>query len=55
MRTLHAAMAGLYDVDCNSFRVTFSGGYVTMPSREFRPEEWQIKADLALFETKSRE
>ncbi|MBB3457751.1 diguanylate cyclase (GGDEF)-like protein [Rhizobium sp. BK313] len=54
VRTLHAAMAGLYDVDCNSFRVTFSGGYVTMSSREFRPEEWQIKADLALFETKSR-
>ncbi|MDL2399333.1 putative bifunctional diguanylate cyclase/phosphodiesterase [Rhizobium mayense] len=54
VRALHAAMAGLYDVDCNSFRVSFSGGYVTMSSREFRPEEWQIKADLALFETKSR-
>ncbi|MDL2405474.1 EAL domain-containing protein [Rhizobium calliandrae] len=54
VRALHAAMAGLYDVDSNSFRVAFSGGYVTMSSREFRPEEWQIKADLALFETKSK-
>ncbi|MBB4566544.1 putative bifunctional diguanylate cyclase/phosphodiesterase [Rhizobium leucaenae] len=54
IRALHAAMAGTYDVDRNSFRVSFSGGYVTMSSREFRPEEWQIKADLALFETKSR-
>jgi diguanylate cyclase (GGDEF)-like protein len=54
VRALHAAMAGAYEVDGNSFRVSFSGGYVTMSSREFRPEEWQIKADLALFETKSR-
>ncbi|AVA22934.1 putative bifunctional diguanylate cyclase/phosphodiesterase [Rhizobium sp. LEGMi198b] len=54
VHALHAAMSGIYEVDRNSFRVSFSGGYVTMSSREFRPEEWQIKADLALFETKSR-
>ncbi|TXH83948.1 MAG: EAL domain-containing protein, partial [Rhizobium sp.] len=54
IRELHAAMTGTYDVDDNSFRISFSGGYVMMSSREFRPEEWQIKVDLALFETKSR-
>ncbi|ENN87444.1 diguanylate cyclase/phosphodiesterase with PAS/PAC sensor [Rhizobium freirei PRF 81] len=54
VRALHAAMTGTYDVDDNSFRISFSGGYVTMSSREFRPEEWQIKADLALFDAKLR-
>ncbi|KAA0701037.1 EAL domain-containing protein [Neorhizobium sp. P12A] len=54
IRSLHAAMAGAYEVDDNTFRVSFSSGYVTIDSREFRPEEWQIKADLALFEAKSR-
>lgn len=47
-------MTGTYDVDDNSLRISFSGGYVTMSSREFRPEEWQIKADLALFDAKLR-
>jgi diguanylate cyclase (GGDEF)-like protein len=51
---LHAAMAGTYEVDDHSLRISFSGGYVTMSSCEFRPEEWQIKADLALFDTKLR-
>jgi diguanylate cyclase (GGDEF)-like protein len=54
IRGLHDAMAGNYEVDGNTFRISFSGGYVTIGSQEFRPEEWQIKADLALFETKSR-
>ncbi|MBB3289794.1 MULTISPECIES: EAL domain-containing protein [Rhizobium] len=54
IRALHAAMTGIYDVDGNSFRISFSGGYVTMPSREFRSEEWQVKVDLALFDAKSR-
>jgi len=47
-------MAGTYEVDDHSLRISFSGGYVTMSSSEFRPEEWQIKADLALFDTKLR-
>ncbi|MBB3611070.1 EAL domain-containing protein [Rhizobium sp. BK602] len=51
---LHAAMSGIYEVDGHSLRISFSGGYVTMRRGEFRPEEWQIKADLALFDTKSR-
>ena len=54
--TANAVSGGFTDqqLDDSHFRVTFSGGYVTMPGREFRPEEWQIKADLALFEAKSR-
>jgi diguanylate cyclase (GGDEF)-like protein len=54
IRALHGAMGGAYEVDDNTFRISFSSGYVTIDSREFRPEEWQIKADLALFEAKSR-
>ncbi|NTJ08322.1 putative bifunctional diguanylate cyclase/phosphodiesterase [Rhizobium lusitanum] len=54
VQALHAAVTGTYDVDGNSFRISFSGGYVTMSSREFRSEEWQIKADLALFDAKLR-
>jgi diguanylate cyclase (GGDEF)-like protein len=54
IRALHGAIAGNYEVDGNTFRISVSGGYVTIDSQEFRPEEWQIKADLALFETKSR-
>ncbi|PZM08512.1 putative bifunctional diguanylate cyclase/phosphodiesterase [Rhizobium tubonense] len=54
IRSLHGAIAGNYEVDGNTFRISVSGGYVTIESQEFRPEEWQIKADLALFETKSR-
>jgi diguanylate cyclase (GGDEF)-like protein len=50
IRALHAVMAGIYEVD----GISFSGGYVTIDSQQFRPEEWQIKADLALFETKVR-
>jgi diguanylate cyclase (GGDEF)-like protein len=54
IRALHAAVAGTYEVDDNTFRISFSAGYVTINSAEFRPDEWQIKADLALFEAKSR-
>jgi diguanylate cyclase (GGDEF)-like protein len=54
IRDVHAAIAGNYEVDGNTFRISVSGGYVMIDSQEFRPEEWQIKADLALFETKSR-
>jgi diguanylate cyclase (GGDEF)-like protein len=54
IRALHAAIAGTYNIEDNSLRISASGGYVTMSSREFRPEEWQIKVDLALFDAKSR-
>ncbi len=54
IRTLHAAIGGNYEVDDTTFRISVSAGYVIIGSQEFRPEEWQIKADLALFEAKSR-
>ncbi|MHA7968051.1 putative bifunctional diguanylate cyclase/phosphodiesterase [Rhizobium sp. CAU 1783] len=54
MRDIHAAIAGNYDVDGTSFTITFSAGAVLIESSELRMEEWQIKADLAVFESKSR-
>ncbi|WFS00093.1 putative bifunctional diguanylate cyclase/phosphodiesterase [Rhizobium tumorigenes] len=54
IRMLHAAIGGNYEVDDTTFRISVSAGYVIIGSQEFRPEEWQIKADLALFEAKSR-
>lgn len=54
MRAVHAGMAGSYEVDGNTFRVSFSCGYLIDDAGEARLEEWQIKADLALFEAKSR-
>ncbi|MGV8936445.1 MAG: putative bifunctional diguanylate cyclase/phosphodiesterase [Allorhizobium sp.] len=54
MRKLHADIAGQYVVDGTTFRVTFCAGCVVIGSDELRMEEWQIKADLALFESKSR-
>lgn len=54
MRAIHAAIAGQYDVDGTSFAVTFCAGAVLIESAELRMEEWQIKADLAVFESKSR-
>ena len=54
MRGIHAAIAGQYDIDGTSFAVTFCAGAVKMDVAELRMEEWQIKADLAVFESKSR-
>ncbi len=54
MRAIHAAIAGQYDIDGTSFAVTFCAGAVQLDIAELRMEEWQIKADLAVFESKSR-
>ena len=54
MRQMHAQLQDVYTVDDLTFHVTMSGGYVVLDSRQLRMEEWQIKADLALFEAKSR-
>lgn len=51
---VHDGLRGAYEVDDDTFRVSFSSGYMTIDSRDFRPDEWQIKVDLALFEAKSR-
>lgn len=54
MRDMHAAITGCYEVDGTPFSVTFCAGAVLIESSELRMEEWQIKADLAVFESKSR-
>ncbi len=54
MRRVHEQLRGAYAVDGMTLQVSFSAGSVTVPSEDFRLEEMQIRADLALFETKSR-
>jgi diguanylate cyclase (GGDEF)-like protein len=54
MRRFHEQLRGNYEFDGMTFLVSFSAGCVTVSSDEFRLEEMQIRADLALFETKSR-
>ena len=54
MRRLHEQLRGNYELDGASLFVSFSAGCVTVASDDFRMEEMQIRADLALFETKSR-
>jgi diguanylate cyclase (GGDEF)-like protein len=54
MRRFHEQLRGNYEFDGMTFQVSFSAGCVMVPSTEFRLEELQIRADLALFETKSR-
>jgi diguanylate cyclase (GGDEF)-like protein len=54
MRRFHEQLRGSYEFDGMTFLVSFSAGCVTVPSTDFRLEETQIRADLALFETKSR-
>lgn len=54
MRSIHERIAGSYEVEGLHIAVTFSAGCVILDSAEFRMEEWQIKADLALYEAKSR-
>ncbi|WP_183804845.1 EAL domain-containing protein [Mycoplana azooxidifex] len=54
MRRLHQQVQGSYELSGTTFRVSLSAGAVLCESDEFRMEDMQIKADLALFETKSR-
>jgi diguanylate cyclase (GGDEF)-like protein len=54
MRRFHEQLRGTYEFDGMTFLVSFSAGCVTVASDDFRLEEMQIRADLALFETKSR-
>ncbi|MDX3927696.1 MAG: EAL domain-containing protein [Shinella sp.] len=54
MRRLHERMRGVYEFEGMSFRVSLSAGCVLVQNDAFRLEEMQIKADLALFEAKSR-
>ncbi|QRM56713.1 EAL domain-containing protein [Sinorhizobium sp. BG8] len=54
MRRLHDQIRGTYQFDGMTFQVSLSVGCVLVSSDDFRLEDLQIKADLALFETKSR-
>ena len=55
MRAVHAQMRGAYLASGFTFNISMSAGYVIADSSDFRLEDMQIKADLALFESKSRE
>lgn len=54
MRKLHLQVQGAYEVAGSTFQISTSAGGVLCESDDFRMEDMQIKADLALFETKSR-
>ncbi|WLR91820.1 putative bifunctional diguanylate cyclase/phosphodiesterase [Shinella zoogloeoides] len=54
MRRFHEQLRGTYEFEGTTLFVSFSAGCVTVASDDFRLEEMQIRADLALFETKSR-
>lgn len=51
---MHAAIQGNYAVDELTFLVSLSAGYAILESTAFAMDEWSVKADLALFESKSR-
>ncbi len=53
MRALHQKMRGTYTVNGFTFLLTMSAGTVTVTAETFRLEDVQIKADLALFESKN--
>ncbi|RFB90215.1 hypothetical protein B5K11_19325 [Rhizobium leguminosarum bv. trifolii] len=54
IRRVHAAIQGHYEVDELTFLVSLSAGYAILESTAFAMDEWSVKADLALFESKSR-
>lgn len=54
IRRVHAAIQGNYEVDEVTFLVSLSAGYAILESDAFAMDEWSVKADLALFESKSR-
>ncbi|MCF3643199.1 EAL domain-containing protein [Rhizobium sp. TRM95111] len=55
MRRMHEQLCGSYDVDGLALQVSLSAGAVLAGSENLRLEDVQIKADLALFETKLRD
>ncbi|MFN3717628.1 MAG: putative bifunctional diguanylate cyclase/phosphodiesterase [Rhizobium rhizophilum] len=54
MRQLHAAACNRYKVDGAQISVVFSAGGVLLDSAEPKMEEWPVKLDIALFESKAR-
>lgn len=53
MRRIHADLCGTYDIDSTTFRISFNAGCVVLEPGTW-VDEWQVKLDLALFESKSR-
>ncbi|WP_413710296.1 putative bifunctional diguanylate cyclase/phosphodiesterase [Rhizobium sp. Rhizsp82] len=54
IRTAHADIQGHYEADEVTFLISLSAGYAVLEGNAFAMDEWSIKADLALFESKSR-
>ncbi|MBC2772215.1 EAL domain-containing protein [Rhizobium sp. AQ_MP] len=54
MRDLHAQACGSYNVDGVQIPVTFSAGAVLFDDTDLNVEEWPVKLDIALFESKAR-
>lgn len=54
MRMMHTEIQGEYMVDGLRLAISINSGCVILPSRDFRMDNWQIKADLALNHAKSR-
>jgi len=54
MRELHLAACGKYDVLGSQIPVVFSAGAVILGSAEMKTDEWPVKLDIALFESKAR-
>lgn len=54
IRAVHTAIQGHYEADEVTFLISLSAGYAVLEGNAFAMDEWSIKADLALFESKSR-
>ena len=54
MRSLHAAASGAYTLEGTQVHVNFSAGAVLLESADIKMEEWPVKLDIALFESKAR-
>ncbi len=55
VRRFHESIQGNYEADDITFLVSLSAGFAILESDAFAMEEWSIKADLALFESKSKQ
>ena len=54
IRDIHEGVQGVYDVDQHRIPVSVNGGYIILDAGRFDLEDWQIKADLALNDAKTR-
>lgn len=54
MRAIHAAAGGYYDIEGLRFPVSFSAGAAIFDSAGLSMEDWPVKVDIALFESKAR-